>query len=616
MALLPANRVNILKAPLGGRGAVRDKAIRGRNASYAGSSSSKRLGDRFALVIGDDGAILVYLNKKKVIRRIFVPSPELVDCKEALDIIKSDSKATISVIIDITDQTFVQQALPPVSAFSIDGLARRRLERDFSGDDIKGFIKLGRTRETKKEWQYLFVSIPNIPPVSKWLHLLYELPNQLQGIYLLPLECQSVMRAINASKAMAGKGVGKGIVIQGAKKPFFSISTGREKSETQPVWQIMVSHNKVGGFRQVVVKNGALVFSRMTQPVSDESPAVIAGNIEQEVASTVEYLKRLGYGPKDHLDIFVVTAAEIKNYVDLSKVKSQYSAVLTPSEISQITGFTSATEPNDKYGDIILGSIIANSRKVLRLETAVMKAFNQFYLAKDALKKVAMVIAPLLLIYAGYNAIQAMGNNSEIDILNERKQKIIKSLDELNESASTLPDKPKVINEILQLNDKIAKLSDNHLKTLSLLKPVITQNIVISKLDVMERDALNNRPVPPQALSIAYANRVDQIQSVIALEFEFRGVKPNSREYSDMAGVVIEKLKAGFPSEELDYDKSGIDFSSKDFEVSLGENSSSGAVPNSAFKVGIVRFINQPQAANVPAVAPGSTPSSVGGALP
>src|SRR5690606_6751340 len=114
-------------------------------ARKSGLSAKKHR--HFILSVGADGAILVHMEENRVLKRMFAPSPAREDTRHFDAVLKSDRQARISVLVDIMDQSFLQQTLPPVSALSIDKLIKRRLERDFAEDDIKGALPMGRSRE-------------------------------------------------------------------------------------------------------------------------------------------------------------------------------------------------------------------------------------------------------------------------------------------------------------------------------------------------------------------------------------------------------------------------------------------------------------------------------------
>ena len=67
--------------------------------------------------------------------------------------------APIVLVIDNMDQSYIQQSLPPVSSFSVQKLIKRRLERDFGKNDIKGAISLGRDTGGRKDWNFLMVAL-------------------------------------------------------------------------------------------------------------------------------------------------------------------------------------------------------------------------------------------------------------------------------------------------------------------------------------------------------------------------------------------------------------------------------------------------------------------------
>ena len=239
------------------------------------------------LFVGDEGAILVYIKGNTVINRQFVPDASDQNLAELRDTIDDDPKAPIVMVIDSMDQTYIQQTLPPVSSFSVKKLIKRRLDRDFGANDIKGAIVLGREQAGRKDWNFLMVSLERSPQINLWLDFVSDLPNRFQGIYLVSIETEIMLK--NLEQAM-----------------------GVPKTGTGSKWKFFVSHNKVGGFRQVILRNGRIIFTRLAQPIGESTPEVIAGNIEQEMLTTIEYMKRLSFDPNDGLDIYVIASEGVK----------------------------------------------------------------------------------------------------------------------------------------------------------------------------------------------------------------------------------------------------------------------------------------------------------------
>ncbi|MBY0406463.1 MAG: hypothetical protein K2Q01_02135, partial [Rickettsiales bacterium] len=273
--------------------AKRDSAREAKGAAKIEKKGKGRFlpGTRFVLFVGDEGTILLYMRENVVVSRQFVPDASEQNLEELRATLDKDPKAPFSLAIDSLDQSYVQQSLPPVSSMSVKKLINRRLDRDFGPEDIKGAVLLGRDAGGRKDWNFLMVSIERSRQISMWLDFAFSLPNRFSGIYLVSVETEIVLK--NLERAM---GVPKG-------------GTGSK-------WKFFISHNKVGGFRQVILHNGRIIFTRMAQPIGEATPEVLAGNIEQEMQSTMEYMKRLAYDPADGLDIYIIAASALKRVID------------------------------------------------------------------------------------------------------------------------------------------------------------------------------------------------------------------------------------------------------------------------------------------------------------
>jgi|GEM_PF-600718 len=295
-------------------------------------------GSKFIIFLGDDGIILVHMRNNVVLNRHFITGASEANLKEFSRFFVGNENAIVHLVIDTMDQQFVQQTMPPVSAMSVQKLIKRRLDRDFGVNDIKGAIVLGREKSGRKDWNFLMVSLERTQQVSTWLEYIHGLPNRFGGINLLSVETEIFLKNLNGAMGAPKEGSG---------------------SE----WTFFVSHNKVGGFRQVILRNGRLVFTRMTQPIGESKPDVIAGNIEQEMLGTVEYMKRLGYNPASGLDIYIITSSGVRDMLDVSRFSGRVVHVLTPYEVAQHLGITGGTQPTDQFGDVVLAAAIGCARK-------------------------------------------------------------------------------------------------------------------------------------------------------------------------------------------------------------------------------------------------------------
>ena len=347
---------------------------------------------RFTLLIGDEGAILLYMKGSTVISRQFVPDASESNLEELRATIVEDRKAQITMVIDSIDQSFVQQTLPPVSSLSVQKLIKRRLDRDFKPADIKGAMLLGKEKEGRKDWNFLMISVEKSPQLVLWLDFVMTFDNRFRGIVLLSVEAGIFVKNLERSLGISPK-----------------TGTGSE-------WKILVSHNKVGGFRQIILRNGRLIFTRLALPVGEPAPAVVAGHIEQEMVSTIEYLKRFGYNPRAGLDVYVLASEDVCKLVEVRRLDAKNFHAFSPHMIAQQLGMKGATQPTDQFGDVVLAASVGSIRKnILKLTTIESRLFDKFQLFKYGQRLVATFGALGLIIFAAYTGYGVLLTQSELE---------------------------------------------------------------------------------------------------------------------------------------------------------------------------------------------------------
>jgi len=362
---------------------------------------------KFVLFVGDEGAILVYIKDNTVQNRQFVSDGNAENLKELEESLAQDVKAPLLLVIDNMDQSYVQQTLPPVSPLSINKLIKRRLDRDFGANDIKGAIMLGREKTGRKDWNFLMVALEKSPQLSIWIDFVSGLPNRFQGIYLVATEAEIIVKNLEHAMGVSKEG------------------TGSE-------WKFFISHNKVGGVRQVVLRNGRLIFTRMAQPIGESSPEVIAGNIEQEILSTMEYIRRLSFNPQSGLDIYIVVSSALKPLIDQTKFEARSMHILTPYETAQYLDIEGATQPTDQFGDVVLAASIGRSKKhILTLTTAQSRQYDQMHQIMVYQRIAAAALGVGAIVYTGalaHDIYHVYSKKVELEETEMFRQKTMESL--------------------------------------------------------------------------------------------------------------------------------------------------------------------------------------------
>ena len=474
---------------------------------------------RFTLIVGDEGAILVKISEGKVVNRIFASAPDEVSTRTMADNFLQSPGYPITVLFDFIDQSYVRQTLPPVSSFSVGKIITRRLNKDFLPDDIKGYVILDREKTGRKDWNYLMVSLPNNGLLQKWINFVVEKENPFGGIGLVPIEVQPMMRAIE-KKFLKEKG----------------------KNAKPLEWNILVTHNKVGGFRQVVLRNGKLILTRMAQPVGESSPDVIAGNIEQEIINTLEYLKRLGLQDSNTATITVICSEEIKKFLDTNNIKVGENHLLTPYETGNLLGLKDSAQPNDHFGDIIISSFVAKRKKLLlQLNTPYTQKIIKCYNYLKYLKIFFITAILAFIAVSAFNGYEIYVKEQEISKLEETEKGLSSDLAKLKTKSSSIETDANYYNDIVTLVKLMNQPDYNLLEFVNTLSLLGEDSALVQKMEWTLSDLSKSQPTSE--------NR--SIKSVI--DFHLTASKLSKVDFSANVMGLIGNLKKSFGHFDVTY---------------------------------------------------------------
>ena len=335
--------------------------------------------------LGDDGAIIGCYLGNRLFKRLFVTSHQSSDF---IEVTKQLPDASIYLLLDIIDQNYVFSSIPNVGAGSVKKIVKRKLENEFDKNDLNSCIFLGKDKplptapaSAKTTLKYLFVSIRNSNPFKDWVEAIGNLPNKFGGVYLIPVEAEDFISKLR--KATHG-----------------------EDKETPDEWEILVSYNRVGGLRQVVLKNGKLIFTRISQSVSLQTPDSVGKSISQESANTLEYIRRIGFYDQP-ISIYVISSKESSNFIEIPGVKERDIYHYSPFELSQRLKIEQSAQESDKFGDVVFAtSFISNKKKILKIATPTIAKTEKLLTLSKAFSTIAMGLSALFLlgsIYMGYD---------------------------------------------------------------------------------------------------------------------------------------------------------------------------------------------------------------------
>jgi hypothetical protein len=403
---------------------------------------------KFVLIIGDDGAILVLLNKHNVEKRLFAPSSSIVDRREIASLITKYPTVPIYVMLDNMEQSYTKQTLPAVSSMAIGGLVQKRLDRDFAASDIKGAILLGRDLEGRRDWIYMFASAPLTPSISEWIEYISSLENKFTGIYMLPVEMENFVRKLHKTAV-------------------------KEKKE-EASWKLIVTYNKTSGFRQVVLQNDKVIFTRLIRPGKDMQSDIVAGNIEQEVLNTIDYMRRLSFGDDEKIEIIGVLSADLKKSLSGTKIRGNPIELYTPFEAANLIGLKNVVEENDKYADLVIAANFINSKAILKLENEINKKANLLIALGTVASMAVVAIVPILVFYSLYSIYLIITISEKVQDLENDKAQIEKKWKDARQTDDYNIDEANKLTDVYTLHKK--------------LKNSISPLDLISKTSIAQKD--------------------------------------------------------------------------------------------------------------------------------
>lgn len=408
---------------------------RERESKRSGAKGGK---NAFVLFVGDEGAILTHASGLTVLRRLFAPTPNPEHTENLRALLESDPTAPIYLLLDSMDQAYQRHTLPPVASVSLNKIVRRRLHRDFGADDIKGALQIGREEGGRRDWNYLLVAVTSTGAVAQWMDLCLDRDNPFKGIYLSPVESESFIERLTKPLGAPTENVTE---VKGKKK--------RAKVEAAYPWQLLVSHHKVGGFRLVVLHKGRLAFTRLAQPIGDSTPEVVAGNVEQEVLNTVEYMKRLGYQDGQPLQVLVLVAPDIKQALDKSNVPAQDVHFFTPYEAAELLKLPGVAQPEDHYADVLQSvHLLAAKKHRLVLHSPATSKLSAISNGAKGAYVAAALLGVALIGFGVWQAFQGMQMNDEIA---RTQQQLVTERDSAAKAEEEMKKFPENIQTILDV---------------------------------------------------------------------------------------------------------------------------------------------------------------------
>jgi hypothetical protein len=418
---------------------------------------------KITISLGDDGAIISAFSGDTLTKRLFVTSTASTDF---IEFIKANKDSPIYLLLDIIDQNYIFSNLPMVGKKSVNKIIKRKIKTEFDENDINAYLFLGKDlTSAKKSLKYLFVSIRNSSPFKDWLDVISGLPNKFEGIYLVPVESEKYIETIRRA-------------VHGTKR------------QSPDEWEILISYNRVGGFRQIVLKNGRLIFTRISQSISLQTPDSVGKNISQEGANTIEYIRRIGYYDQS-ISVYVVCAKEAAVFIDIAGVRPKDLFVFSPYELAKKINLESAAQEGDKYGDILFSAHFLKSNKILKLSNKELDNAKKLFLISKLIKFTTVGLLAILPLVSVYNLYRAISSGSEIKSIEQNIETKKLELEKVKDFKKEYNIEPNSIVDIVKFRDNINKADEQYIQMLKKFGEITSANSRVENIKTtIEKDTI------------------------------------------------------------------------------------------------------------------------------
>ncbi len=302
--------------------------------------------NRRVLMIGDDGAVLYAVEKKKAIRVLSLPWDAQNFNEKLISALKSGYSGPVMILYDAVEQHYRKDRIPPVGIADKKKVLERKLNLAFPNLTIKAALEIKQPgkkgmalKKSNEKPEYLFAALPKSEILTRITAALYVAEVGIAGMGLLPVE------SVGLVDDLAGRCV-------------------EEKGGIRSKWSIMIGQNETGGLHQIVVKDGNLAMRRITPVPDNLTPAAFAAELAREFKATLSYIARFGYNEKEGLDVIVIAPRESHEALNAANMPITNLCLLDLPDALNVLGGQYAGEATRTYADALYVLWAASKNKL------------------------------------------------------------------------------------------------------------------------------------------------------------------------------------------------------------------------------------------------------------
>jgi hypothetical protein len=323
------------------------------------------------LLIGDEGVLCAPFNFPDEVAPLFVSKTDKPGAAAILALAAKYAHVPVTLLADTLAQDLRRDVLPlRLNPFDRSKLIRRRLQQAFPQARLCASLTVKGMRG-----QVLLAGMQSDGPAQLWLdRLAVARPANPPRLCLLPLECAPIVVQL-LPQAASG-------------------------------WGLLLSHQRTGGFRQIVVHKGEIVFTRLTPPPGAEAQAAdIVAAVSRDLEASRSYLGRLGLDDHAPLNAVLLMPDSLHEELRKADLPVQTPLLISPHEAAWRLGLSTAPPPDDPFGDWVFASWFAHRKRarLALMPPELRRARNSARMARWGLR----AAAALLLLACGVAALDA-----------------------------------------------------------------------------------------------------------------------------------------------------------------------------------------------------------------
>lgn len=323
--------------------------------------------------VGNKGVVLSIKGNNRILEKLFIDDFNQETLPIVTEFFAKNKRLNAFIILDTVAQNYNYKIFPPLNYFDLQKIVIRRFNSEIPRNDLKQRKFLYKNPIDKRS-VYLFISASTDSPLKEWLNFFKTIPNNLLGIYILPLETVDFARKIMISSGM------KKVIAEKNK------------------WILITFNDQTSDLRQVAIFNNNIAFTRLIS--LDSAGDNLAEFAKNDIIRTSEYIKR--FDAEFTFDkLSIITILDQKNKEALKNLKIEKTIILnyTPGDIAKELNLgNSSIESDEKYTDLLLTLFIFKNRRRVRFGNFILNLIYNIVLLLNLIKKAAAAVILLIII--------------------------------------------------------------------------------------------------------------------------------------------------------------------------------------------------------------------------